>query len=198
MSWTYVVTNTGNFALDDISVVDDQMVNVLCPQSFLDPGDFMVCTAFGTVQAGQYANLGTATGFADVGIGGEVSDSDPSHYFGVEPGPAIQIEKATNGQDADAAPGPAIPEGDPVTWTYVVTNLTEMDLFNVQVTDDQGVMVTCPGKSLAGNQSMTCTATGTAQLGQYANLGTVTALLVEEPVSATTRATTWATPPPTW
>ena len=185
VSWTYLVTNTGNSALDDISVVDDQMVNVLCPQSFLDPGDFMVCTAFGTVQAGQYANLGTATGFADVEIGGEVSDSDPSHYFGVEPAPAIQIEKATNGYDADAAPGPAIPEGDPVTWTYVVTNLTEQDLFNVQVTDDQGAMVTCPGNSLAGNESMTCTASGTAQLGQYANLGTVTALLVEETVSAT-------------
>jgi len=179
VSWTYVVTNMGNFTLGDIAVTDDQGVFVSCPAVLLAPGESMTCTAFGSAQAGQYANLGTATGFADVQMGGEVSDSDPSHYLGVELGPAIQLEKATNGFDADVAPGPAIPEGAPVTWTYVVTNLTEQELFRVQVTDDQGVMVSCPASSLVGNQSMTCTANGSAQLGQYANLGTVTALLGE-------------------
>jgi len=179
VSWTYVVTNTGNFTLGDIGVTDDQDVVVSCPAFLLAPGESMTCTAFGSAQAGQYANIGTATGFADVQMGGEVSDSDPSHYLGVEPGPAIQLEKATNGFDADAAPGPPIPQGAPVTWTYVVTNLTEQQLSRIQVTDDQGGMVSCPANSLAGSQSMTCTASGTAQLDQYANLGTVTALLGE-------------------
>ncbi len=186
VSWTYLVTNTGNLPLSDITVVDDQSVNVACPQSLLQPGESMTCTAFGTVELGQYANLGTATGYADVEVGGEVSDSDPSHYLGVEPGPSIQIEKATNGFDADVAPGPAIPAGAPVTWTYVVTSLTDQTLFGVDVSDDQGVAVTCPQSTLAPGESMTCSASGTAELGQYANVGTVTAYFTEiDPVSAT-------------
>jgi len=36
--------------------------------------------------------------------------------------PSIDIEKATNGEDADNPTGPLIPVGDTVTWTYVVTN----------------------------------------------------------------------------
>ena len=35
-------------------------------------------------------------------------DSDPSHYIGVAPAPGIDVEKSTNGQDADAPPGPSI------------------------------------------------------------------------------------------
>ena len=40
-----------------------------------------------------------STGVASV-TGATVTDTDPSHYLGVSPG--IDIEKATNGQDADS------------------------------------------------------------------------------------------------
>lgn len=85
----------------------------------------------------------------------------------------IDIEKDTNGEDADNPPGPSILVGDPITWTYVVTNITDppRTLRSVVVTDDQGVSITCtwpiitpPGVLLAGNQA-TCTANGTAQEG---------------------------------
>lgn len=51
-------------------------------------------------------------------------------------GPAIDIEKATNGQDADSPPGPSIPVTAPVTWTYVVTNPGDVPLSNVVVGDN--------------------------------------------------------------
>jgi uncharacterized repeat protein (TIGR01451 family) len=90
-------------------------------------------------------------------------------------GPAVQLVKSTNGEDANNAPGPTILVGNTVTWTYVVTNTGTVPLTNVVVTDDRGVTVTCPGTTLAVGQSMTCTATGVAVEGQYRNVGTATA-----------------------
>ena len=58
----------------------------------------------------------------------------------------IGIEKSTNGVDADDPPGPSVPVGDPISWTYVVTNLGEVTLSAITVTDDQGVAVSCPSR----------------------------------------------------
>jgi hypothetical protein len=90
-------------------------------------------------------------------------------------GPSVEIKKSTNGEDADNAPGPAISVGSPVTWRYVVTNTGTVPLTSVTVRDDRNVAVTCPGTTLAVEQSMTCTGSGVAVAGQYRNVGTVTA-----------------------
>jgi len=87
--------------------------------------------------------------------------------------PAIDIEKHTNGEDADEPTGPMIPVGDPVLWEYIVTNTGQLPLANVVVTDDQGVAVSCPQTGLAVGESMICTGTGIAEAGQYANIGCV-------------------------
>ena len=86
----------------------------------------------------------------------------------------MTIEKATNGVDADVAPGPSLSVGDAVTWTYVVTNTGDVPLSDVAVTDDILGAITCPQDTLAVDESMTCTASGVAVSGQYANLGSVT------------------------
>ncbi|MEK6775776.1 MAG: SdrD B-like domain-containing protein [bacterium] len=86
--------------------------------------------------------------------------------------PEITMKKFTNNQDADQPTGPNIAVGSVVTWEYVVTNSGNVALTNVGVTDDKGVVVTCPGSILAPTATMTCTATGTAVAGQYSNIGT--------------------------
>jgi hypothetical protein len=86
--------------------------------------------------------------------------------------PGIDIEKTTNGQDADQPPGPRLNVSDQVTWTYVITNTSGGLLINIVVTDNREGVVSCP-ESLESKQSMTCTVTGVVQAGQYANLGTV-------------------------
>ena len=88
--------------------------------------------------------------------------------------PGVDIEKATNGEDADDPPGPEITIGDVVTWTYVVTNTGDVPL-DVSVSDDQGVPVICPKTMVGVNESVTCTAVGIAVEGQYANMGSVSA-----------------------
>ena len=136
--------------------------------------------------------------------------------------PAIEIEKHTNGEDADFPIGPEILVGDPVLWEYIVTNVGNLNLKDVVVTDDQGVVVSCPQAGLDQGESMICTGTGIAQAGQYANIGcadvmrngrvvtsdcdpshyygtetTPTPTATTPPPTATTPPPTATTPPPT-
>jgi hypothetical protein len=94
--------------------------------------------------------------------------------------PGVDIEKYTNGLNADLPPGPEIPAGDEVTWDYVVGNTGDTVLTDITVTDDQGVLVICPAVTLGVGDSMICSGTGTAAEGQYENTGTVEALYTAE------------------
>ncbi len=90
--------------------------------------------------------------------------------------PLIGLEKATNGFDADLPTGPYIPVGDLVTWTYVITNTGNTRLANITLADDRISPLACaegPIPNLNAGAAFTCTVTGMAALGQYANLATV-------------------------
>jgi uncharacterized repeat protein (TIGR01451 family) len=119
--------------------------------------------------AGQYSNLGTVTGAPEGGTPVVIA-SDPANYFGYRP--AIAIVKKVNGQDANTPPGVQVLRGSAVSWTYQVTNTGDTQLSAVGVTDDQGIDVSCPKTVLAAGESMTCTASGKATIGQYCNIGT--------------------------
>ncbi len=158
-------------------------------QTITDPTVLAAYTGTGTVSLDASA---TASSFA-IGGGNVVASFDTdagasvSVTYTFEPAaePAVDIEKATNGDDADSAPGPTVAVGSTVNWTYVVTNTGDVDLTNVVVTDDQGVAVSCPQDTLAVGESMTCTASGPAVAGPYANVGGVTADSSAGPVSDT-------------
>lgn len=79
---------------------------------------------------------------------------------------------------ADQPPGSALRLGQPVIWTYRVTNTGNVELTQVIVVDDREGTIACPYAVLAPSAFMTCTASGTAHAGQYANV-----------------ATTWGLPP---
>lgn len=178
---SYVVTNVADEDLTNIVVTDDQGAAVICPQTTLGSTGTMTCTATRVAAAGLNQVTGTAQGTVEP-TGEVVADSDPSHYEGVEldaPMPDIGIEKATNGDDADApASGPTLSLGTTVNWTYVVTNTGNVPLEPVIVTDsDPSVTVECQALEvpLRPGSSRTCTATGLAlTIGAYANTGTAT------------------------
>jgi hypothetical protein len=88
--------------------------------------------------------------------------------------PAIDLEKYTNGADADLPTGPLIQTGQPVTWSYIVRNTGDRDLVNITLVDDKEGTISCPQTTLAIDASMTCTAYGIASLGQYSNTAVVT------------------------
>ena len=69
--------------------------------------------------------------------------------------------------------------GNQVQWSYTVTNTGNTTLVNVTVTDDRvaSANINCGGNTnvvalLAPGATTTCTATSTASLGEYRNLGT--------------------------
>jgi hypothetical protein len=180
VTWTYVVTNTGNVPLTQVTVVDDKGVVVTCPKDTLAVAESMTCTASGTATVGQYANVGTVTGFYPPNEE-TVDDKDPSHYIGETP--QIAIKKFTNdlpGDDVNCVDGPSLSVGDPVVWTYVVTNPGDVPLSGVVVNDDKLGVTTGPDSGDANSNNLldpgetwTYSAKGVAVAGQYNNVGDV-------------------------
>lgn len=97
--------------------------------------------------------------------------------------PAITLVKKTDGTDVAQGPGPQLPVGSGVTWTYEVTNTGNVTLDDVTVVDadESGadIDVTCPATALAAGAHTTCTASGAAIKGQYHNSATATGTPVD-------------------
>ncbi|RNI08830.1 DUF11 domain-containing protein, partial [Methanohalophilus portucalensis] len=173
--WSYNVSNTGDVPLLDV-VITDNRTGFTYQCDILPVGGWCNVTNTSVAIEGQYANLGNVTGhFGPF----EVNDSDPSHYFGVNS--SIDIEKATNGVDADDPTGPYVTVGGDVVWTYNVTNTGNSNLTDIVVQDNvPGVTPeyvsgdTNDDDTLEPNEVWMYNATDTAEEGQYANIGNVT------------------------
>ena len=167
VTWIYVVKNTGNVDLKHIKITDDKITGQIGTEiDTLHPGESATRTKTGTAVIGDYSNTGTATGKTSKDYGEiVVTAADASSYFGAEP--KIAIDKLTNGTD-----GSLIPVGSDLIWTYKVTNIGNIPLTDIKVTDnvlgDIGTIA-----SLAPGAHETLTApVGTAQLGYHDNIGT--------------------------
>lgn len=186
VTWDYIVTNPGRVPLSNVVVTDNRLAanpvfvsGDTNSNGWLDVGEAWLFRANGIALAGQYANIGTVVGRSPKQE--IVTDSDPSHYYGFIPDETvINIEKATNGVDADLPTGPRIAVGGNVTWTFVVTNPNTIPLFNIVVTDNRtGVTPVYASGDINGDNVLqpgevwTYRATGTAVSGQYSNIGSV-------------------------
>ena len=195
--WIYQVTNPGNESIAAVAVTDDQpgvhpmpVLSGLFNQgdtnqnNLLDHGEQWLYSATGTAVAGQYANIGTATGTGAVS-NTPLQSTNPDHYFGYTTN--IGIVKLTNDTDNNAAPGLYVPANSAVTWTYNVTTTANVPLSGVTVTDSVAGVNPAPSLSGAYNvgdtnhdglleagETWKFTASGTAVSGQYTNIGTAT------------------------
>ncbi len=182
VTWTYTVSNAGNVALSSINVTDDQGVTPVYQSgdsnsnSLLDLGENWIYKATGTATVGNYSNIGTATGSFN---NTPVSATDPSNYFGANPG--INIDKVTN-NGAVQGDGLLIQQGSAIDWLYTVTNTGNVALSNVSVTDNKlaaGAITLVSGDTnsdgkLDLTESWLYKASGTAITGSYQNTGTAT------------------------
>jgi uncharacterized repeat protein (TIGR01451 family) len=85
VTYTFLVTNTGDTLLINVVVRDQAVGPVTCPQTTLQPGEQMTCSAAPytvteqDVDAGVVVNVATATG--DLEGGGDSIESEPSRII---------------------------------------------------------------------------------------------------------------------
>jgi hypothetical protein len=91
----------------------------------------MTCIARGVASSCQNAAFASVTGQTPDGT--RVAASNPAHYFG-QAEASILIKTSANGNDADLPPGPSVPIGSPVQWTYTLTNTGKVALSGLVVT----------------------------------------------------------------
>lgn len=179
VDYSFVVTNTGNVMLSNVTVTDPLpgLSPISCPDDTLAPGAETTCTATYTVtqddvNAGTIENTATATGQAPGDLPSPTDESSatvpPSQASG------ISIEKSGSGPDP-------LTVGSSIEYTFRVTNTGNVTLTDVTVTDPLPGLspISCPGTTLAPGAEMTCTATYTvtqadAEAGVVENTATVT------------------------
>ena len=180
ITYTIVVTNTGNQTLTDIDIVDtDADAGSIAPANIatLAPGASVTATATRTItqadiDAGSFTNVATATG--DDPQGNPITDesddpNDPTDNDNNGDGDPDDPTTTVIDQNSDitltkaqqpAADGSYDTVGEVITYTIVVTNPGNTTLTNVMITDANADTIT-PSTigSLAPGASATATAT---------------------------------------
>jgi len=213
LTYSFVVTNTGNVTLGDVTVEDidfsgeGELSMIACPvatESML-PGQTVTCTADYTttqadVDAGLLTNTATATGTPP---SGEPPVSPPSTvevpFDGTD---SLAIEKRATTVDVNH--DGVVDLGDRVEWTIVVRNTGAQTISDIVVSDPTAGAVTCPSTALGSGAQMTCTVpahtitAGDVRRGQVRNVATVTGdSPTGDPVDPpSSRATTSISPTP--
>lgn len=169
ITYTFVVTNTGNVTIDDVQVADSGFTGsgpaptADCSggPTTLAPGDQLTCTAAYTVtqadaDAGGISNTATASGLPPAG--GERISSEPSTVvLPHDSAPALELVKSA-----------AVSESS-IAYRFAVTNTGNVTVRNVTIAEGAftgtGAFpgIDCPSgaSALAPGEAIVCTATYT-------------------------------------
>jgi uncharacterized repeat protein (TIGR01451 family) len=194
VTYSFLVTNTGNVALTGVAVAETAFSgtgaapSLSCPGTTLAAGGSMTCTASyavtqADVDAGQVTDTATASGIPPSGPG--VGSPPSTAVVTIAAGPALTLVKSVSPTSARAA-------GDTVTYSFLVTNTGNVDLTRAGVREvafsgSRALPgVSCPANTLAPGASMTCTLSYTiTQADVDAGLVTNTASVSALPPSGT-------------
>jgi len=158
LEYTYLVRNTGNVDIANISVTDDLIPSLSCPATSLAPASEFTCTGSYTVtQAdidnGSVTNVATADGTP---AGGVLPPATDQVTVDADQDPALTTVKTATTSDYDSV-------GDTLNYDYVVTNAGNTTITNpISVADDKIASISCPALPSGGllpTQSITCTGT---------------------------------------
>ena len=152
----YIVTNTGNATLTNITLSDDthDVSGITLTDPLAPLASFNGTIGPITALPGLQTDVATATGDAD---GSTVQDTDPANYVGG--GLLIDVEKLVSKDNVNFfdADNPAsaldVTAGNSVYFKYIVTNTGNATLTNITLSDDthdvSGITLTDPLAPLA-------------------------------------------------
>ncbi|CAA9200440.1 DUF7507 domain-containing protein [Flavobacterium collinsii] len=185
INYTFVVKNTGNVTLTNVTVTDNNAVITGGPLATLGVGtsDTTIFTGVHTltqsdINAGNVYNLATATGTPPSGtpVTGTSTDPTPCATCPVDPAcPTCTITPLTqtlsititkDGSYVDANADGITNVGDVINYIFVVKNTGNITLTNVRVTDNNAVITGGPLATLGVGASDTTTCTGVHTLTQ--------------------------------
>jgi len=183
VTYTYTVTNTGDVALKDVTIVDDQKLpaRVCDPVIRLEPGNTFACTWTTTLDA-DITNVATATGLDP--WGDPVTDTASAFVNtvqrpGEDGGGIITLEKIANAEVVYA--------DESVVYTYTVTNPSGDPVHDISLTDDQLGLIASSFNLEAGEG--TTFVTSTVLITDTTNVATAMGQnLLGEPVTDTASA----------
>jgi len=184
VTYTYVVNNIGNVNLTNITVSDDKCSTINCSGiTTLAIGQNITCNCTMFINE-TTTNIATATGNYSGTI---VNASANATVIVTALQPGIKLNKTASNYSLHVG-------GGNVTYYYNVTNTGNLNLANINVSDDKCSPVSCPKNTLTLGESMICTCvanltqntmnianvTGTAPNGQVVSDSDNKTVIVEE------------------
>jgi len=151
VTYTFVVTNTGEVTLNNVSVIDPTAGPVFCSTNILAPGEATTCSSSyyvtqADVDAGEVTNVATASGR---GPDGTIAEDDGQATTPAPQSPGISVTKQSNVLD--------LVLDEIITYTFTATNTGNVTLTNLAIIDALVPAVTCNSTTLAPLESTTCT-----------------------------------------
>ncbi|MFD6056374.1 CshA/CshB family fibrillar adhesin-related protein, partial [Agromyces sp. NPDC060279] len=214
ITYTFVVTNTGNVPVHDVEISEDsfsgsgEMSVIDCPADrTIDPDASITCTASYTltqadIDAGSLENTASASGIP-AGTDQPIRTDQSEAVIPGDPRPAIDLEKS-------ASPSTIAQPGETVTYTFHVTNTGNVTLNDPSITETafsgtgEPLEISCPAGPLAPGASADCVASyvvtqADVDAGRIDNTATATATAPagqDAPVSDASSATATIPPSP--
>ncbi|MGL4176473.1 MAG: DUF7507 domain-containing protein [Dermatophilaceae bacterium] len=211
ITWTFLVTNTGNVTLDR-GVVDDPLAGPLdCITEFRFPGPVVIvpdetwtCVATtpyvitqADVDDGVVTNTATVRAFTGGGDLPVVSNPSSTETVIGSTSALTLTKTATVADDGDGAVG----VGDVIRWTFEVTNAGTATVSDIVVDDPLAGAVTCGATTLAPGATTTCAADAEYPIaqadvdaGEVVNVATASGPSVGGPVTSFAATTTTQIP----
>jgi len=203
LEYSIVVTNTGNVSLADVHVADDtaDAGSLACdgtlPAALL-PGESVNCTAVRTVTQsdidhGNVSNTATANGQDPDGSAVVAQDTVT---VDADQSPSVVIDKVAVVDNTMVLPADRTDAGDHIGYTITATNVGNVTLSDVVVTDHAIEDLVCDAERAAPGESVVCSGIETIEQsdidsGEVSNTAGATAVaplgdIVEAGVTITT------------
>lgn len=175
LSYTITASNDGNVTLTNVAVSDDLTGDATSCPSLAPAAACVLSVAYQVAQDDVDAGRIDNTGAADSDQTGEAADTET---VGVDQDAAIALDK----QIVDGSPYAAV--DDVITYTLTATNVGNVTLTNVSISDPGAVIGSCTPTqptSLGPGQALQCSATHVVtsdeiDAGEFTNTATANAI----------------------